>query len=176
MGQLPLAFDKTTGCLPADPPFHDATVEEVRKALVEAFQASERRPRIFAAYVAHTEQWTPLLGEVVCEQWMNGSFVTSKLEPCDVDLLTLASESVINGLDPDARAKVDELFLGPHTPKGGLCHAFLVPVAPPGTPGEQATREQLDFWRRWFGRQRPRDGGHAKGIVRLRGEVNRGEC
>lgn len=160
-------FDPETGCLPAPPQFHDATTGDVKDAFVDAFQGSEKRPKISAAYMNHIEKWTPLVGKEPREQWMDGSFVTNKPEPNDVDFVTFIPVEALNRLSRRHRETMRELFAGPKQQPGQLCHAFVVTVAPPGTPQARVTEHQRRYWERWFGRQRPEQGGHRKGIVRL---------
>jgi hypothetical protein len=160
-------LDQSTGCLPANPKFHDATTEEVGAAFADGFADSQTRPAIFAAYLAHIERWRPLVGQEPREQWMDGSFMTDKLDPGDVDFVTFLPEEVVNQVPQSDRGTLVNLFAGPATPEGDLCHAFVVTVATPGTPQERATERQRRYWERWFGHQRPERGGYAKGIVRL---------
>ena len=142
-------------------------MEDVRQAFVAAFPASQRRPRILDAYMNHGKHWQPLVGQDPREQWMDGSFTTNRQEPDDVDFVTFIPVDVLNGLSQPDRIAVQGLFAGPDKQPGDLCHAFLVTVAPPGTPQGRVTQQQRQYWERWFGRQRPEEGGHRKGIVRL---------
>ena len=70
------------GLLPAG--VHDCTIDELR-ARFGSFQTSDRRPRLFEKLQALvSEAWSAPLG-----RWfvVDGSFVTSKPEPNDIDLL-----------------------------------------------------------------------------------------
>jgi hypothetical protein len=160
-------FDPATGCLPAEPQFHDATVDEVRAALVESFPGSVRRPRIMQAYVTHCGEWCSLVGREPREQWMDGSFATTKAEPGDVDLVTFIPVAAIGELGLAEREAVYAAFLGRATPPTALCHAFYAPVVPPSSPRYHTAQRHRHYWQGVFGHQRKADGGHPKGIIRL---------
>jgi len=76
-----LALDPNTGCLPSPPVLHEAAPDEVRTTFVEAFPISETRRTIWSTYEAHTAAWKQLLRGEAREQWLDGSFVTSKEDP-----------------------------------------------------------------------------------------------
>jgi hypothetical protein len=161
------AFDPDTGCLPAEPQFHNATVEDVRSAFVEAFSGSVRRPLIIGAYVEHCGAWRPLVGQEPREQWMDGSFTTAKAEPGDVDFVMFVPAATLNELSDSDKQAMLGLFESALRARGHLCHAYMVPVGEPGTAEGQATAAQREYWQHLFGHQRPSDGGRPKGIVRL---------
>jgi hypothetical protein len=134
---------------------------------VRAFPGSARRPMIYAAYVEHAEEALSLIAAEPREQWMDGSFTTAKPEPGDVDFVTFVPRAALNALTPPQRLRAWELFDG--GPHGRSCHAFVVPVPERGSPEEEeAYRMQRRLWSVLFGQQRREDGGHPKGIVRLR--------
>jgi hypothetical protein len=162
---LPLKLDRATGCLPSSPLFHDATIEEVEAAFVDAFPGCPRRRRIFGAYLTHTRRWAAIIGEEPREQWLDGSFTTAEAgegRPGDVDVVVCVSSAVIEALRGERLDALRGLFGG-----GGLCHASLIRCYPEGHPARRFEDETRAAWQACFSRQRPEDGGHRKGIVRL---------
>ena len=168
MGPLLPAFDATTGCLPADPLFHDATVEEARRAFVEAFIGLRRRPVLYTAYVACMEEFGRILPGASYQQWLDGSFTTAELEPGDIDFVAFVPVAALRAASAAQRDTIRRLFRGAETPKGAPCHAFLVVNVPPGAPGELAMKLARAYFADLFGRQAEDKGGHPKGIVRLK--------
>ena len=74
------------------------TLAELRALTVQRFPSSTRRPLIFA----DLERLVNFLAaqKVVCELWVDGSFLTEKEEPDDADLTFSAFASDLEALDP----------------------------------------------------------------------------
>lgn len=69
---------------------HDCTLEEIG-ARFGAFQGSDRRPELFArlkAFIAEAKA-----SAIIESVLVDGSFVTAKLEPNDIDLILLVNRS-----------------------------------------------------------------------------------
>lgn len=136
---------------------HRATPDEVKAALVSAdrFAGSSSRTVIFEGWTKHREALRYL---VVCErQWLGGSFVSSKLEPGDLDLC-----SFVNGEDLDALSSpqfhlVDSLLAGPATKGYWSCDSYAVLEYPEEHPLYAASQVHADYWRRWWGHNRDGD-------------------
>jgi hypothetical protein len=165
--RVPLVLDPETGCLPADPALQEATLDEVRAAFVEGFPTSETRPAIWGAYEEHTSAWKPLLGQVPREQWLDGSFVTAKLDPGDLDLAVFAPLAELLGLSAEQRRQVERMFGGAQHVWGGWLHAVMVPTADDGTPEATVTMAQRALLLQLWCAQKPGDGGVRKGVARL---------
>lgn len=97
------------------------------------------------------------------ELWIDGSFLTEKIDPEDIDLVMILPErfeeqaaenqlGVWDWLDED---EPEELF---------GCHVFIVPRVPQGEPEHKFAVREAEHWKRFFGRSRQ---GQAKGIVRI---------
>ena len=164
---MPLALDPETGCLPCPPALHEATVDEVQATFVDGFPASGTRPAIWGAFEDHTAAWKRLLGAEAQEQWLNGSFVTDKQEPGDLDFAMCVALEKVHALASGQREALDRLFSGALHKWGGWLHAFAVPVAPEGTPEATMATAQRLVLLQLFGRARPAEGGHEKGVVRI---------
>src|SRR6476660_9378466 len=70
------------GVLP--PGIHDCTLKEVRERF-GVFQSSDRRPRLFATLRALVYEWRT--AGLFLAVLLDGSFVTSKPAPNDIDLV-----------------------------------------------------------------------------------------
>jgi hypothetical protein len=68
--------------------FYTRTMEELRKMCVEPYPSSQRRPEIMAGLESiHLR----LIGlSITGELWVDGSFLTKKEEPDDVDVVLFA--------------------------------------------------------------------------------------
>ena len=163
-------FDADTGCLPCEPRFHDATVEEVHQALVTNMPESQRRPQIFEAYLQHKASSTAILGGAKREQWMDGSFTTKKPEPRDMDFVTWVPAEELSQVAPEYRRALINLFTGQYTRQASLVHSFLCCIFPPGHPNKHIEGRNRAYWTKWFGQEWTVQEGVEvieKGIVRL---------
>jgi hypothetical protein len=102
---------------------------------------------------------------IIATQWVDGSFVTDKPDPRDVDVVTFCDYDDLNRMSAAAQRFALENLGGGASTKGRFgTHTFLVPYAPPGHFFHAAFEEARLYWKEWFGRSR---GGHPKGIVRM---------
>ena len=72
------------GLLPAG--FHIKTLEEIKALCVDNFPTSMTRPVIFDNFVRHMISPLVKMG-MMCDVWIDGSFITEKENPEDVDIL-----------------------------------------------------------------------------------------
>lgn len=80
------------GLLPAG--FHTKTLEEVKILCVENFPNSTTRSIIFESFVGNFI--TPLTNTgLKCDVWVDGSFITEKEDPEDVDILIEYNPQII---------------------------------------------------------------------------------
>lgn len=73
-----------SGLLPAG--FHIKTLEEVKILCVENFPSSTTRPAIFNSFVENFIEPIRKMG-FMCDIWVDGSFITEKEDPEDVDVV-----------------------------------------------------------------------------------------
>src|SRR6266446_2893409 len=79
---MPIPRLNDYGVLPEG--IHDCTLEEAR-ARFGTFQVTDRRPRLWSKFVEFVE--AAKAAEIVERILLNGSFVTAKADPNDIDLI-----------------------------------------------------------------------------------------
>ena len=166
ISRVSLVLDPETGYLPADPPFHDADLAEVKRAFVYGFApGNARRKKVFGAYQRHYQEWRRILdSRQPLEQWLDGSFISSKAEPRDLDMVTFLPARQLQELPQDEYNAMIALFPQCHV-KGGLLHSFHVPDLPrDASPHERLEAEAQR--ERMFKRFSSDRDGTQKGIVR----------
>jgi hypothetical protein len=123
-----------------------------------------RRP-IFANWLEYRRAITSIVP--ISEQWLNGSFCTSKPDPGDADVVTILDHTVVEAAQPHERILLLGLFHGKETKKACGCDAYLVVDYPPGHPAYAAAERTKQHWRSLF--SRVREHPHVqKGIVDVR--------
>ena len=141
-----------TALLP--PGLHDRTLDEIHALCVQAFPVSRTRPGIFAGLA---DFYTALARfGVSVELWVDGSFVTDKENPNDVDIVAQVGQKSFASLSPERQEALFNLFWQRETARARWrVDAYIF------TRGD---REQESFWLDLFGHSRS---GEAKGIIRL---------
>jgi hypothetical protein len=138
------------------PGIHKLTVAEFEKVVVSPFQDDHERKRLFLLF----EQWIHKLRllNVTGVLWIDGSFVTSKFAPGDIDcILWYPSFSVTPTIDQE---KETELLIDRLSLKAQYDIDFYMESP---EPSKRLARESA--WRGLFGFQH--DGRSPKGFVEL---------
>lgn len=100
----------------------------------------------------------------VTSQWVNGSFVTAKLDPSDLDLATL-----FDGVQYDALVEIKKkaaggLLAGPRCQPIWGCDSYPIAVYPAGHPKRARFEAALRYWDKWWGRTST---GQKKGYLEV---------
>ena len=130
-------------------------VDEVtfRQQLVDAFPDSQTRRAICDGFFLLRQD--ALSRHVIATQWIDGSFVESKLDPEDIDLVTFIDYDFYVALGPAVQEFVlGCLKAGEMTKPQYGCHTFLVPSCLPGHPFHAEFEKARTYWRKWFGQTR----------------------
>lgn len=133
------------------PGFHHFAIDDLEPMFVTPFIASTRRVLLLRGLLDFIDDVTKL--GIVGELWFDGSFVTQKTDPDDVDLVVVFDHAVMNSLDPYQQRKAIHLFHQPFAKAHYNCDVYCV-------PGDDMV--MVSYWRGWFGFQR--DGRSPKGI------------
>lgn len=159
---MPLPPFGDDGLLP--PGRHPATVDEVRAALVDAFEGSATRAAIFGYWL----DLRAALGELVPvrSQWLDGSFTTSKPDPADLDLVTVVDGPTFDELPRHRRLLVGSLIEGTYTEQFWSCDSNPLFRYPEGDLGHHASVVVAERWESYFGHTRD---GDEKGFVEVEG-------
>ncbi|WP_266362937.1 DUF6932 family protein [Tellurirhabdus rosea] len=128
-----MQFDEYGHLLPYEPILAD--LETFEQEFVAAFPASASRRELFlhyCAYVQELKQWLP--GGFT--QWIDGSFVTRKLNPKDIDVVTFVPynqytqhEPIINELRQQRisrKKQIDGYFVKTFPENHRLHHLYVL--------------------------------------------------
>lgn len=148
------------GLLPAGR--HEATVDEVRSALVEAFEESSTRAAIFSYWLDLREALAELVP--VRSQWLDGSFTTDKLDPADLDLVSVIDGPAFDELPRHRRLLVASMIEGTYTEQFWSCDSNPLLRYPEGDLGHHASVVVAGRWESYFGHTRD---GAEKGFLEV---------
>lgn len=145
------------------PGFHDWTFEEAGERFVRAFTESRTRARIWSGYSKLCNELLTIIDE--CELWLDGSFVTFKPNPGDLDLLVVAEKSDLDRLPEASYRRFRELVDGSGTRARYACDSYLLKKVSSDDPWYDEYRARRKYWMGEFGFDRD---DHPKGIIRVR--------
>jgi len=157
------------GVLP--PGVHACTEEEFANRFVHAFPSSITRSEIADGFMKFRDLAKKL--EVGLLQWIDGSFVEEKMDPNDVDVISLADYDILNSLGGEKRNYANDL-LDSGKMRDFHTHSFFQPSCSKEHPYFPVFENQRQYWRRWFGHTRQRRNGDnelldsiPKGMVKM---------
>jgi hypothetical protein len=145
---------------------HDATPDEVRMRLVDAFPGSTSRPGIFSGWSAYSASLRALID--VQSEFLDGSFVTSRQEPDDVDMSLWIRALDLDALNPIEEANLNRMLA---MQRSFQCDVYLVPECVQNHPLRPHFDQQRDWTKKyWRAYKDPNDvviPGIAKGYLRV---------
>lgn len=141
---------------------HKMTLNEIEDAFVTPFPHSSTRKNVIDGYKKHTIELTQILDQYV--QFIDGSYVTNKNDPGDIDLACFADGDVVDSLPMADKMKLRALMAGKLTKATHLCDAYFCPSYPETHPKFEFYRSKRKYWMGEFGYDRT---DKPKGIVVL---------
>jgi hypothetical protein len=122
------------------PGIHRARVDEIRATFVDAFSESTTRSRLFDGWLAFSLAVRRLVP--IQREYLDGSFVTGKLNPKDVDLSIWIDRSDLETAHPNHRAGITSLR---RQSLSFGCDVYLVAICPLDHP----KYPQFEYWKNW---------------------------
>ena len=144
------------------PGFHDCTVADINEGLVAPFTDSTTRKKIFDGYVTLVELLKGV--QITAEQWLDGSFCTDKVDPGDLDMVSLIDKDTLDNLSPQMQQSIEPIFLGKNTKQQYCCDSYLLVTLPPTHPDYNKYIAMRKYWLGQFGFDR---NDVPKGILRI---------
>jgi len=136
---------------------HRIEAAEFKTEFVEKLPLSGTRSRLFHSLLGYNSDLVGLL-KMPLRQWLNGSFVATKLNPEDID--------VVNFVDNQAFDKNPDELMAFFTVGGSLevwnVDAHLIPVYEETDERHENTLARIAYFQKWFGRDKV---GRPKGFL-----------
>jgi len=142
---------------------HPMTLAGIRKLCVDRFPASDSRNPLMESLedILHRLDQSGIPADI----WIDGSFITQKINPNDVDLVVLIPGRVYNGGSPEVR-EVIHWVGGDEISETHKIDSYVVPFFPDGDPMRPLTDAGVKHWLNLFGSGR--DPQFKKGIPVLK--------
>jgi hypothetical protein len=126
--------------------FHELSLTEVERECVSAFELSTSRRDLMAALQLVIEQLNSkgISGKI----WLDGSFVTKKISPKDIDFILVADSTVYDEGTTEQREVLDGLTDGELWRPPLFCDTNAAYIDP---PEQQGTSSVMEYWTNRFG-------------------------
>jgi hypothetical protein len=162
---MPIPGFEENGLLP--PGRHTTNTAECKAHLVVPFLHSQRRPLIFDHWMKHRAALALLIP--IGNQWVGGSFTTSKAEPEDVDVASFFDGPAFDALLQPVRHLVEYMTAAKVTKQFWHCDSHRVVVYPVGSPGRPFYDAAVAYWEDWWGHTREDTHGvrHPRGYLEV---------
>jgi hypothetical protein len=143
---------------------HNVTMELFHGTFVASFPHSSTRARIYEGFVKYLSELFSTKPNY--EPLVDGSYVTKKNDPSDIDCLIVADAAAVDALTDEDKQKLSSLFIHPDCKRKYCCDAYFLAAVPEGHPGYDHYRAMRKYWLGEFGYDRQEQ---PKGIVRIEG-------
>lgn len=142
--------------------FHPMTLAELRTLTVDGFKESKRRKMIMDGLEGVVKKLSAAKVEGLI--WVDGSFVTKKIDPFDSDILVLIPGVFYIGANGEQKAAIQWL-INDEIKKDFNCHCFLHFEYPNDHPEFVDCEWNRAYWLKQFGFTRKEE---TKGIVTVK--------
>lgn len=127
--------------------FHALPVAKLTKLCVDNFPLSKRRRQIMAGFEAIYDQAVSL--KITGQVWVDGSFLTKKIEPDDIDFIFVIPAEFYDSGTPEQVAFIDWLIDNEDEPKKEFyCHTDVVLSYQQDHPEYPNFSATLETWER----------------------------
>lgn len=130
------------GLLPAGR--HVVTADEFKAYFVDAFTASTVRARQYTRWLRHREALSSVIP--IQTQWIDGSYVTSKIDPGDIDVVTMIDALAFDALAPALQTMVGSLLGGKNTQAIWGIDSYPILAYPGGHALQADTARMVAYW------------------------------
>ncbi|AZI20441.1 DUF6932 family protein [Chryseobacterium taklimakanense] len=152
-------FDKNGNIIPYD--LHQISISELEEEFVNPFPNSTTRKDIYDGHSNYIIELVNVL-ESNFSQWLDGSFVTKKLNPNDIDVVNFVHFSEVTN---DKHLLLQRFLTGVGNPQDEFkVDGYLVPVYDSADPRYAFTQDRYNYWRTLLGRDRE---SKPKGLLHL---------
>ncbi len=152
----------TSGLL-VPPTIIKSTIDEMEEYFAIDSPGNIRRS-LFASYQEYNKRLKEICGDIELKQWIDGSFVTKKARPGDIDIVNIINFET---------AEVNEFALREFTYPASLTNygldAYLLVVYPEDDKRYFGYRANRSYWINQFDKTKSKDGekGMAKGFLEI---------
>jgi len=139
-------------------------VENLKESFVDVFDESSSRKRLYENYVKYNTDLKRLLNNHKFYQWINGSFISSKVNPRDIDIVNFIDYKLVRTQEKELQRFIN------HEGKAEFgIDGYIVRIYPEAHKNFIRTKSDLIYWENWFSMsmKNRRKQRYPKGFVEL---------
>jgi hypothetical protein len=139
-----------------------ATLEELHSEFVLKTATNERK-QIFDLYLKYTQDLKILCENIRLKQWIDGSFVTKKEKPGDIDIVTFLDAELVSILGNKLNS-----FLSPNSEIIYGVDAYIIETYEDNNPKQIFFQSDYAYWYNFFTKTRRKGGNRlSKGFLEI---------
>jgi len=127
--------------------FHPMTLDQLRGVSVDQIRQSKRRKPIMEGLEKILQKLTA--DGIAAEVWVDGSFLTKKIDPDDSDILVVIDGTFVAQATPAQKSTIDWLLSD--LKSGYMCHSHVHFQQPTGHAEYNASVWWHSYWLKQFG-------------------------
>lgn len=139
--------------------------ENLKKVFVDPFDEASSRKRLYQGYLKYNKDLQALLAGQRYVQWIDGSFISTQINPRDIDLVSLIDYRFIEKYELELKR-----FLNRDGKNNYGIDGYMVRVYPEGHDKYIRTKSDLIYWESWFSmsKKNRRKQRFPKGFVEIK--------
>ena len=128
------------------PGIHEPALHEFREVFVDGFPSSETRDGLYKGYLSFSQKCVE--DSLVTTHWLDGSYVTNKNNPGDIDLaMKVNAAEVAQHVRKGKPFGHGQPFYRDHLKEKYGCHVFVIMEYPKDDPRyKSTTKKDEDYW------------------------------
>jgi hypothetical protein len=136
-----------------------------KEEFVDPFDEDSNRKKLYEGFVSYNKDLKSLLGNYQYTQWVDGSFVSTKINPKDIDLVSLIDHKLVEKFESELQKFVKKEGKNRYGIDG-----YILRIYPKDHPKFVRTKSDLIYWENWFSKSRMsrRKQRFPKGFVELK--------
>ena len=145
------------------------TLSQFERIFVEEHGSESKRAKLFDNFKAFTTDFSEKISQkFTC--WINGSFVSQKSSPRDIDFVILLDYQIVE----EKKAIIKSNFLNADSLKEYNLDAYIVKIYPEEHDNYKYTKSDLSYWNDWFTKGKKNRAGvrPPKGYVEIEYKSN----
>ena len=138
--------------------------DDLKTGFVDPFDEGSSRKRLYQGYLEYNSDLKKLLRGQKYVQWIDGSFVSTQINPRDIDLVNLIDYKLVNTYEKELKD-----FTNRSSKERYGVDGYIVRIYPEGHENYVRTKSDLIYWENWFSKSRinRRRQRFSKGFVEL---------
>ena len=138
--------------------------DDLKIGFVDPFDEGSSRKMLYQGYLEYNFDLKKLLRGQKYVQWIDGSFVSTQINPRDIDLVNLIDYKLVNTYEKELKEFTNRLSKARYGVDG-----YIVRIYPEEHENYVRTKSDLTYWENWFSKSRVnrRRQRFPKGFVEL---------